>query len=128
MKKITFFLLCLLLLNFKVEAQSAGNNKNQKQLSDCPGQNLVYNPSFEEITACPTTNNDLRFAKRWSNATTIPSTTLVHSCSTLFGTQYQPPRTGEGYADVVSYNKSYAKVNRGFAQAPLPGTLNPKKK
>ncbi len=103
-------------------------NKIQQQLSDCIGTNLVYNPSFEEITNCPNSNTQLFLAKRWSNPTNLPSAGLFNSCSTVAGIQNQTPRTGNGYGGLVVYNKFFPGTDRGFAQAYLVDTLKPNKK
>ncbi|CAN5410133.1 hypothetical protein BH10BAC1_BH10BAC1_15130 [soil metagenome] len=70
-------------------------------------QNLVPNPSFESITACPFFS-DISYAKGWANYYGSPD--CYNSCSTpsSFGTPYnwvgrQSAYDGNGYAGIVTY-------------------------
>ena len=70
------------------------------------GQNLVFNPSFEEVAACPPSYN-LLGPSGWvrSNSSTPD---FYHSCSTLpeFSVPYNwngysPPHSGHGYMGII---------------------------
>jgi gliding motility-associated-like protein len=73
-------------------------------------QNLVPNPSFEDISSCPSLAYGLiDLAPPWLNAISTPN--LFHVCSSPFGsgvpingiTCYQEARTGVGYAGLLPY-------------------------
>lgn len=77
------------------------------------GQNLVYNGSFEQISSCPTSENQLYKATAWSSPN-LGSPDLLCSCSTnsfasvpnnLFG--YQSPVQGSCYAHFL-VDKDYS--------------------
>jgi OOP family OmpA-OmpF porin len=75
------------------------------------GQNMVVNPSFEEVKNCPFSMNQLTFTKAWFPfGTADPSPDLFHACAygnmvgipiNIFGTQ--KPRTGKAYVGLISY-------------------------
>lgn len=75
------------------------------------GQNMVINPSFEEMKNCPFTMNQLKFTKAWFPfGTADPSPDLFHTCAygnmagvpiNIFGTQ--EPRTGKAYTGLITY-------------------------
>ena len=77
-------------------------------------QNMVANPSFEEMRDCPFTMNQLKFTKSWFPfGTADPSPDLFHSCAygriigvprNLFGSQ--EPRTGKAYVGLITYLSS----------------------
>jgi hypothetical protein len=81
------------------------------------GQNLVQNPSFEDITFCPTSVAQIDSAEFWSN----PIITVSYSTPDLFNAcslsnlvqvpsnnwGYQNARTGVGYVGFVAYYESY---------------------
>jgi gliding motility-associated-like protein len=68
-------------------------------------QNLVLNPSFEDMLACPDNGGQLYKAIYWINPTqSLPG--YFNSCSSNFGTPqngsgYQMPRTGNAYAGII---------------------------
>ena len=78
---------------------------------EASGQNMVTNPSFEEMKNCPFTMNQLKFTKAWFPfGTADPSPDLFHECSygtmvgipiNVFGTQ--KARTGSAYAGLITY-------------------------
>ncbi|MFY0651961.1 MAG: OmpA family protein [Cyclobacteriaceae bacterium] len=75
------------------------------------GQNMVTNPSFEEMKNCPFSMNQLKFTKAWFPfGTADPSPDLFHTCAygnmvgiprNIFG--LQKPRTGDAYAGLIAY-------------------------
>ncbi len=78
---------------------------------DSNAQNLVPNPSFEEIIECPYHLHDMRSLKDWF---ILPehegSANQFHSCATEERQQvpenawgYQHPATGEGYIGFIQY-------------------------
>ncbi|MEM8894606.1 MAG: OmpA family protein [Bacteroidota bacterium] len=78
------------------------------------GQNLVANHSFEDVRLCPTTLDQLRFTRYWiGSGTADPSPDLFNRCAEagMMGVPYnyfgnQEPKTGDGYAGLISYLKS----------------------
>jgi len=74
-------------------------------------QNMVVNPSFEEIWNCPFTMNQTRFTKFWFPfGTADPSPDFFHACTenkivkvpgSIFG--FQHARTGEAYIGMINY-------------------------
>ncbi|WP_109830738.1 OmpA family protein [Reichenbachiella versicolor] len=75
-------------------------------------QNMVINPSFEEIWNCPYTMNQLKLVKSWFPfGTADPSPDYFHRCAdennamgipkNIFGTQ--EPRTGDSYIGMICY-------------------------
>jgi gliding motility-associated-like protein len=77
-------------------------------------QNLVPNPSFEELTDCPQERGDLYMAAPWVDVSNFKST-ILHACSpdpgfqTPYGGVYsfhyhRIPRSGEGMAQLYIYN------------------------
>lgn len=83
-------------------------------------QNMVINPSFEEIWNCPFSMSQLEFIKSWHPfGTADPSPDYFHACAdesfmgvpkNLFGEQ--KARTGESYIGLISYLTS--KSGRGW--------------
>ena len=51
---------------------------------------LIPNPSFEEITCCPTGRSQLRCAESWIQASE-PTTDLIHACDWLGWEEFPPP-------------------------------------
>ena len=98
-----------------------------------PSQNLVPNPSFENVTSCPTGGNQLNKAFPWCGISSDES--LLHACNiTLAGSvpfsltnMFQYPKTGNGFALVGMYNIPPLSY-RGYAQVPLIQTLTISKK
>ncbi len=84
------------------------------------GNNMVINPSFEEIWTCPYTMNQLKFVKSWFPfGTADPSPDFFHSCAeqgfmsvpnNLFG--QQEAHTGDSYIGLIAYLTS--KSGRGW--------------
>lgn len=84
------------------------------------GQNMVVNPSFENIENCPYTMNQLKFTKYWFPfGTGDPSPDLFHACDfngqmgvpkNLFGSQQA--RTGDAYVGMICYLTS--KSGKGW--------------
>ena len=83
---------------------------------DTHSQNLVPNPSFEDYTDCPYSENQVHFAEPWTNpGGSTPD--FFHVCSNDFGSTivgvpqnwqgYQEPRTGKGYMGIVCYDPDY---------------------
>jgi len=97
-------------------------------------QNLVPNPSFENIISCPISPIQIWLAPPWFQPNFFSginnsSSDLFNSCctsSSLVGVPvnilgYQNPRTGIGYAGFYSYNDT---VNmREYIEVPLIDTL-----
>lgn len=83
-------------------------------------QNMVVNPSFEEVWECPFTMNQVKFTKSWFPfGTADPSPDYFHACcengwmgvpNNLFGTQ--EAHSGEAYIGMISYLTS--KSGRGW--------------
>ena len=76
------------------------------------GQNLVPNPGFDELSACPTDFSQIALAAPWFSAWKTPD--VYNACSgndrlTVpqggigSNSHYQPQRSGEGYAGIVVY-------------------------
>ncbi|MCC7332375.1 MAG: hypothetical protein IT232_07190, partial [Flavobacteriales bacterium] len=89
-------------------------------------QNLVRNPSFEDIYSCPTTSLLDNHVKDWFGFNT---TRYFNSCATTaYGTPnnpygFQVARTGGGYALLYGYPWSYDKNRRSYIQCRLNDTL-----
>lgn len=99
-------------------------------------QNLVPNPSFEEITRCPDgsdiTRGPLYLAPPWYNLVCSPD--LFNTCSSdffytipqnVFGYQY--PRTGSGYAGIYAIGFGSAGDREGareYLACPLSTPLS----
>jgi hypothetical protein len=92
-----------LLLAFIISCTFALQSKAQ--------QNLVPNPSFEDVLKCPDGNNNITDCESWMNMGTLNTTPdFFHTCATLpqitpptlqFGYQY--PRSGNGMAGIITY-------------------------
>src|ERR1700752_1436305 len=78
-------------------------------------QNLVFNPSFEQHTNCPTTYSQINYCNSWNNGS-AQSTCDYYSadgCSTNFSpplihylsylTLYQQPLSGKSFAGFIPY-------------------------
>jgi hypothetical protein len=74
-------------------------------------QNLVYNGGFEDFENCPFSYTQIDFSGNWHNAT-VGDADLYNSCSTnelvsvpnnTEGYSFQFPKTGNGYAGIISY-------------------------
>ncbi|MBI1225662.1 MAG: T9SS type B sorting domain-containing protein [Bacteroidetes bacterium] len=84
--------------------------------SNLTAQNLVPNPSFEDLKTCPTGNGQIAVAEPWQWVLTPD---LYNSCSTdpslkvpfVRSCEYLPAHTGEGYAGMYVYNsREYVKI------------------
>lgn len=89
-------------------------------------QELIPNPSFEEITACPTFASMLGHAAPWSNPT-AGTPELYHACAPNgsyagvplnYSGGFQHPRTGDGFAGIFVYREGIADM-REYIMAPL---------
>lgn len=84
------------------------------------GQNMVINPSFEEIWNCPYTMNQLKYVKSWfPYGTADPSPDFFHSCSENFNMSVpnnifgqQQAHSGDAYVGMICYLTS--KSGRGW--------------
>lgn len=90
------------------------------------GQNLVPNPSFEEVTSCPTFASMLDTAAPWFNPTQ-GSPELFHACSgngafagvpMNYSGGYQEPRTGSGFAGIYVFRGDNSNM-REYIEVPL---------
>jgi len=94
----------------------------------CNSQNLVPNGSFENISSCPTGQNQLYKAVPWQMPpnTGGASSDLFNACNTTgFGVPanvdgYQHARTGVGYAGFYTYGGG---SNREYIQVQLSSAL-----
>lgn len=93
-------------------------------------QQLVPNPSFEEVTTCPTFASMLDHAAPWFNPT-LGTPELYHACAgsgTYAGVPanlsggYQQPRTGQGFAGIYIYRSDLADF-REYIEVPLLAPL-----
>lgn len=80
------------------------------------GQNLVPNPSFEEIVSCPTSIGQIEATKYWFRPTD-GSTDYFNECGS-FGASvpnnalgYQPAKTGVGYVGLITYVDDPTVIN-----------------
>lgn len=93
-------------------------------------QNLIPNPGFESITACPTYANNayywgpdlLRYAPPWRRA--CWSADLLHDCSFDDYAGPEAPRTGHGKAGMMVWNGTVPNF-REYAQVQLAAPLKP---
>ncbi|MCB0793268.1 MAG: gliding motility-associated C-terminal domain-containing protein [Flavobacteriales bacterium] len=93
-------------------------------------QNLVPNPSFEQVSSCPSFASQLDRAAPWTNPT-LGTPELYHGCAPLSsyvsvpnnttgGFQYA--RTGQGYAGLYTWRTDIANM-REYAQVQLSAPL-----
>lgn len=92
------------------------------------GQNLVVNPSFENIVNCPTALSSITEALSWSSPTAA-TPDYFHECdasnvagipANTFG--FQSARTGSAYAGIQTYSTTSNTDYREYLQVPL---INP---
>ncbi len=94
------------------------------------GQNLVPNPSFEQVSSCPTFASQLDHAVGWTNPTQ-GTPELYHGCAALSsyvsvpcnttgGFQYA--RSGQGYAGLYTWRTDVPGM-REYAQVELTSAL-----
>lgn len=93
-------------------------------------QQLVPNPGFEEVTACPTFASMLNHAAPWFNPTQ-GTPELYHACAgsgTYAGVPanysggYQLPRTGGGFAGLYTFRADLPEF-REYIEVPLTEPL-----
>lgn len=83
----------------------------------CSAQNLIPNPGFEEVHACPTGVRQLELAKHWFGAN-AGTPELFHGCGY---TSNIPSNSGEGYAGVIFLSEHSSFVE--YVQIELTDTL-----
>src|SRR5690606_321700 len=90
---------------------------------DSFSQNLVPNPSFEEIWECPGLSGNILppyeteiSLKQWS-LPTLGTSDYYHICGTASSSSvptnwmgYQYPRTGDAYTGFIAFNTVYASA------------------
>jgi hypothetical protein len=86
--------------------------------------NFVPNPDFEDTLACPYFVSQLDYANHWVTTKYTPD--LFHSCNNTSPVNtgwigvpvnargYQPARSGEAYAGIVSYYEAQADFREAF--------------
>lgn len=92
-------------------------------------QNLVVNPSFETYSTCPTAPSQIANATGWNSPTTgspdydhvCGTSTTVQVPTNMWGTQ--APKTGQAYAQMITYVGASASNFREYIQAPLTTPL-----
>lgn len=93
-------------------------------------QNLVPNPSFEQVTMCPSFASQLDRAAPWYNPT-LGTPELYHGCAPLSSYVsvpinttggYQMARTGQAYAGLYMWRADLPEV-REYAEVPLTQPL-----
>ncbi|MCB0792126.1 MAG: gliding motility-associated C-terminal domain-containing protein [Flavobacteriales bacterium] len=93
-------------------------------------QNLVPNPSFEQVTSCPSFASQLDHATPWTNPT-LGTPELYHGCAPLssyvsvpFNTTggFQYARTGQGYAGLYTWRTDIPNM-REYAEVQLLSPL-----
>ncbi len=98
--------------------------------STAGAQNLVPNPSFEEITSCPTFASMLDTAAPWFNPTQ-GTPELFHACAGSgayagvpmnYSGGYQMPRTGNGFAGIYVLRPDNSNM-REYIEVPLTEPL-----
>jgi hypothetical protein len=96
-------------------------------------QNLVPNPSFEELTSCPTGSAQIHRAVPWINdvggcevynecvePTFIPPNHYQHRQDVPENSVgYQSAHSGEGYAGIFTYGGQFETNGREYLQVPL---------
>lgn len=77
-------------------------------------QNLVPNPSFEELKSCPgdmsQDSTGIEKARYWFTTDKNNTPDLFNECtmkgsSAMLGTQNTPPKSGKGYAGITSFSE-----------------------
>ena len=86
-------------------------------ISLCTAQNLIPNPSFEEVHVCPTGLRLLELAKYWFGAN-AGSPVLFHNCG--FKAPISP-RSGDGMAGVIFLSEIGSSLE--YLQVELIDTL-----
>lgn len=89
-------------------------------------QNLVRNPSFEQITGCPTGISQIELASPWKAAGQTPD--LFHQCG-FYVTEYEPdiePFDGQGIASIgiaFPYDLRADTIFREFVQGEFSAPM-----
>ncbi len=88
-------------------------------------QNLVPNPSFEELDSCPNSMSQIDYASGWKPFTSSPD--LFHTCANFPGNisafKYQCPATGNGFAGMFCYlSNSYEIIGIRLIDSLIIGT------
>ena len=97
---------------------------------DTHSQNLVPNPSFEDYTDCPYSDNQVHFAEPWTNPGAL-TPDFFHTCSNNFTSSivgvpdnfvgYQMSKTGDGYAGIYCFDNE--EQGSEYIQVELIDTL-----
>ena len=102
-------------------------------------QNLVPNPSFETLTACPTGASQINLAFPWISATGNGTPDIFNSCAptssrvstpiigSIGESGYQMPRTGNGFAGIFVYAYFLKDAFNEFMETPLVKPLEKNK-
>ena len=83
------------------------------KFQEIEAQNLISNPSFEEIETCPFGDSQVYLVDNWESMLGM-TPDLLHTCAptSVFGSlcaaplsrfAYQTPRTGEAYMGISAY-------------------------
>jgi gliding motility-associated-like protein len=96
----------------------------------CGSQNLVPNPSFENYSSCPIANGNIYLAVPWSDPSS-GSADFYNVCSSniqssvpINSNGYRGPRTGDGYAGIVTYVSTIVNA-REYIEVELKDSLIP---
>jgi hypothetical protein len=96
-----------------------------------PTPNLVPNPGFETLSACPSAPNQLNLAPPWFRPS-AGTPDLFHTCATSPMVQvpvnhvgHQMPHSGNGYAGGTAYsvNGDMTSSSREYIETPLSSAL-----
>ncbi len=99
-----------------------------------PSQNLVQNPSFEDTVQCPTFVSLIDYSTGWITSVNTPD--FYHSCNNTSQTNpgmvgvpwsargYQPARTGNAMAGIVTYYTAQTNYREMFYRQ-LSSPLSP---
>lgn len=90
----------------------------------CNGQNLIFNPSFEDTLQCPDSFDQINYSNGWSGF----SSEYFNSCNTnlteVMG--YQSAATGDGFAGLITFMDTSINYHyREFVQTSLTTPLVP---
>ncbi len=96
-------------------------------------QNLVPNPSFEDIVTCPNWYGQIDYTKYWYSASAAGTPDLFNNCNlSIFGVPnnycgYTYAQEGSSYVGIACYYKTYYNA-REIIQVPLISSLIKDKK
>ncbi len=90
-------------------------------------QNLVLDPSFENLISCPTSTMQGYLLKDWFTLTS-GTPDLYNSCSNTVGvpsnqTGYQMPYTGNGYIEITGHYFDFSPDLRGYIEGTFSSPL-----